>query len=203
MARIEDSPWAISVAQVASRAGQSKPIDADFPAPAGIGDDVVGIKEGAPVHVSGAFDSIVDGLVFTGRVSAPFASECTRCLKPINKDWTANITAFFPYETEKRDAGSHRGKAEEVDIVAGEDESEDSYPLLAHGAWADIEDLIRDSLVESLPLQPLCKPDCKGLCSQCGVDLNEQPDHHHDIADIRFAGLADLKAKLEAEQHQD
>ena len=58
MARVEDSPWAIPVAQIASRAGQSKPIDADFPAPSGIGDSIVGIKEGEPVHVSGQFDSM-------------------------------------------------------------------------------------------------------------------------------------------------
>ena len=68
MARVEDSPWAIPVAQIASRAGQSKPIDADFPAPSGIGDSIVGIKEGEPVHVSGQFDSIVDGLIFTGGI---------------------------------------------------------------------------------------------------------------------------------------
>lgn len=91
MARVEDSPWAIPVAQIASRAGQSKPIDADFPAPSGIGDSIVGIKEGEPVHVSGQFDSIVDGLIFTGRLVAPFVSECTRCLKPIDEDWPVEI----------------------------------------------------------------------------------------------------------------
>lgn len=36
---------------------------------------------------------------------------------------------------------------------------------------------------------------------QCGADLNEDPDHHHDVTDIRFAGLAGLKAQLEAEQN--
>jgi len=40
MARTEDSPWAVSVAQVASRPGQSKEIDATFPAPSGIGADI-------------------------------------------------------------------------------------------------------------------------------------------------------------------
>ena len=99
MARVEDSPWAIPVAQIASRAGQSKPIDADFPAPSGIGDSIVGIKEGEPVHVSGQFDSIVDGLIFTGRLVAPFVSECTRCLKPIDEDWPVDVTVFFPYES--------------------------------------------------------------------------------------------------------
>ncbi|MBT1164930.1 YceD family protein [Bifidobacterium felsineum] len=208
MARVEDSPWAISVAQIASRAGQSKSVDADFPAPSGIGDNIVGIKEGAPVHVTGQFDSIVDGLIFTGRLVAPFVSECTRCLKPIDEDWPVDVTVFFPYESaaDKNTARGGKGKGgkaakdEEVEILAGEDESEDTYPLLENGAFADIEAMIRDTLVESLPLQPLCKPDCKGLCSQCGVDLNENPDHHHESTDIRFAGLAALKAQLEAEQ---
>lgn len=207
MARIEDSPWAVSVAQVASRPGQSKEINASFPAPSGIGDEIVGVDEGAEVTVVGSFDSIVDGLIFNARVSAPVHAECTRCLKPIKRDWTANVTSFFPYEDKsavdkagKNGKSGKNGKEEEVDIIAGEDESEDTYPLLDGGAWADLEALLRDTLVEELPLQPLCKPDCKGLCSQCGIDLNENPVHHHDVTDIRFAALEGLKAKLEGQE---
>lgn len=204
MARTEDSPWAVSVAQVASRPGQSKEIDATFPAPSGIGDEIVGVDEGADVSVVGSFDSIVDGLILNARISAPVHAECTRCLKPIQRDWTVNVTSFFPYE-DKSAAGKggkagKNGKEEEVDIIAGEDEVEDTYPLLDGGAWADLEALLRDTLVEELPLQPLCKPDCKGLCSQCGIDLNENPDHQHDMTDIRFAALEGLKAKLEGKE---
>lgn len=193
MARTEDSPWAVSVAQVASRPGQSKQIDTTFPAPSGIGDEIVGVDEGADVHVVGSFDSIVDGLILTARISAPVHAECTRCLTPIKRDWMVDVTTFFPYE----DTSGKSGKDEEVDIVAGEDESEDTYPLLDGGAWADLEALLRDTLVEELPLQPLCRPDCKGLCSQCGIDLNDNPDHRHDVTDIRFAALEGLKAQLE------
>lgn len=142
--------------------------------------------------------------VFTGRLVAPFVSECTRCLKPIDEDWPVDVTVFFPYESGQDKANGKGGKSkkdDEIDIIAGEDESEDTYPLLENGAFADIEAMIRDTLVESLPLQPLCRPDCRGLCSQCGADLNEDPDHHHDVTDIRFAGLAGLKAQLEAEQN--
>ncbi|HAH53569.1 MAG TPA: DNA-binding protein [Bifidobacterium sp.] len=199
MARIEDSPWAVSVAQVASRPGQSKEIDETFPAPSGIGDEIVGVDEGADVSVTGSFDSIVDGLVLTARINAPVHAECTRCLKPIKRDWTVNVTSFFPYEDASTNSNG-KSKDDEVDIIAGEDESEDTYPLLGGGAWADLEALLRDTLVEELPLQPLCKPDCKGLCSQCGVDLNEHPDHHHDVTDIRFAALEGLKAKLEGKE---
>lgn len=197
MARPEDSPWCVPVAQIASRAGQSKVVDADFPAPSGIGDDVIGVAEGAPVHVSGSFDSIVDGLVFYAHVTAPVNAECTRCLKPIERDWGVDVTAFFPYESSDRSSGNDR---DEVDIVAGEEESEDTYPLLNDGAFADLEALLRDALVEALPLQPLCREDCLGLCPQCGIDLNEHPDHHHDQVDMRFAALADFKARLESSQ---
>ena len=148
MARTEDSPWAVSVAQVASRPGQSKEIDATFPAPSGIGDEIVGVDEGTDVSVVGSFDSIVDGLILNARISAPVHAECTRCLKPIQRDWTVNVTSFFPYE-DKSAAGKggkagKNGKEEEVDIIAGEDEAEDTYPLLDGGAWADLEALLRD-----------------------------------------------------------
>lgn len=200
MPRPEDSQWAVSVAQVASRPGQSKPIDTVFPAPSGIGDDIVGVREGADVRVVGSFDSIVDGLVFTGRIEAPLTAECTRCLKPIDPDWTVNATLFFPYDAPGADDGRGNG---EVEIIAGEDEAEDVYPLSSDGAFADMESPLRDTLVEALPLQPLCREDCLGLCPQCGVDLNEDPDHHHDVTDIRFAALEQFKARLEAEEHRD
>lgn len=200
MPRPEDSQWAVSVAQVASRPGQSKPIDTVFPAPSGIGDDIVGVREGADVRVVGSFDSIVDGLVFTGRIEAPLTAECTRCLKPIDPDWTVNATLFFPYDAPGADDGRGTG---EVEIIAGEDEAEDVYPLSSDGAFADMESPLRDTLVEALPLQPLCREDCLGLCPQCGVDLNEDPDHHHDVTDIRFAALEQFKARLEAEEHRD
>lgn len=199
MPRPEDSQWAVSVAQVASRPGQSKPIDTVFPAPSGIGDDIVGVREGADVRVVGSFDSIVDGLVFTGRIEAPLTAECTRCLKPIAPDWTVNATLFFPYDAPGADDGRGTG---EVEIIAGEDEAEDVYPLSSDGAFADMESPLRDTLVEALPLQPLCREDCLGLCPQCGVDLNEDPDHHHDVTDIRFAALEQFKARLEAEERR-
>ena len=150
MARPEDSAWAVSVAQVASRPGQSKTVDAVFPAPSGIGDEVIGVKEGADVSVHGSFDSIVDGLVLTARIEAPVAAECTRCLKPIKRDWGVDVVAFFPYEESAKARSHGKPKNEDVEIVAGEDESEDVYPLSRDGAFADLEALLRDTLVEAL-----------------------------------------------------
>ncbi|WEV63803.1 DUF177 domain-containing protein [Bifidobacterium sp. ESL0732] len=205
MSRPEDSQWAVCVGQIISRPGQSKSVDADFPAPSGIGDNVIGVKEGAPVKVSGSFDSIVDGLIFTGHFDAPVHAECVRCLTPLKRDWGMDVTAFFPFDSAKASVNADNGHGkhdEDIDIIAGEDESEDTYPLSADCNFADLEALLRDTLVENLPLQPLCRPDCKGLCSQCGINLNDNPDHHHDVVDNRFAALAGLKAELEKEEEQ-
>ncbi|MFT8704964.1 DUF177 domain-containing protein [Bifidobacterium aquikefiricola] len=206
MSRPEDSPWSISVAQVASRAGQSKPVDLDCPAPSGIGDRIIGVDEGSHVRVQGSFDSIADGLIFNAQITAPVHAECIRCLKQISKDWHVNAMAFFPYNAEVAGRAALRqtsaSRDEDLDIVAEDDESEDTYPLSAGSAYADVEALIRDNLVEALPLQPLCREDCLGLCPQCGINLNDNPDHHHDVTDMRWAGLEGLKKQLENE-HDD
>jgi uncharacterized protein len=212
MARPEDSRWAIAVGQVSTRPGQSDIVSRTFPAPSGIGDEVVGVTEGDDVTVNGSIDSITDGLVFAGTVNAPVHAECTRCLIPVNRSWDMPFTAFFPYDFtaasakygvdgEGNDKRNGHAKDEETEILAEEDESEDIYPFVEGGAFIDIEALLRDTMVEGLPLQVLCRPDCKGLCSQCGANLNDNPDHHHEVTDDRFAALAGLKKQLEREQH--
>lgn len=196
MARIEYTDWTVPVAQVGSRAGQTMQVDRDFPAPGGIGDSIVGVKEGEPIHVNGQFDSIIDGLIFTGTFTAPVTAVCARCDRYLSGDWSEQVTAFFPYE----DADAGKTKNEDVEIIAGEEESGDTYPLIDNGAFANIEPLLRDTFVSALPLNPLCKPDCKGLCPQCGLDLNESPEHVHEVTDLRFADLEALKEQLEREQ---
>ena len=196
MARIEYTDWTVPVAQVGSRAGQTMQVDRDFPAPGGIGDSIVGVKEGEPIHVNGQFDSIIDGLIFTGTFTAPVTAVCARYDRDLSGDWSEQVTAFFPYE----DADAGKTKNEDVEIIAGEEESGDTYPLIDNGAFANIEPLLRDTFVSALPLNPLCKPDCKGLCPQCGLDLNESPEHVHEVTDLRFADLEALKEQLEREQ---
>ena len=103
---------------------------------------------------------------------------------------------FFPYKAPEPDQTN--GK---VEIIAGEEEGGDTYPLCEGGAFADLEALLRDNLVEALPLQPVCKPDCRGLCPQCGVDLNEHPDHHHEVLDDRWDALRGLRDQLEEQEN--
>ena len=52
--------------------------------------------------------------------------------------------------------------------------------------------MLHDAVVLALPLQPLCRDDCPGLCATCGARLADDPEHHHDKVDPRWAGLQDL-----------
>ncbi len=195
--RPEDSPWALSVASLTASAGRSRDVDARFPAPSGIGDEVIGVREGDEVHVTGRIDSVVDGLVLTAHIDAPVHAECTRCLTPLDHAWGVDVTAFFPYDSAA--FADEADDGHEVQIVAGEEEDGDVYPLSDDRTIADLEALLRDTLVEALPLQPLCRPDCRGLCPQCGTNLNEHPDHRHEVTDIRFAALEELRRRMAEE----
>jgi uncharacterized protein len=57
----------------------------------------------------------------------------------------------------------------------------------------DLEPLVRDAVVLSLPFQPVCQEDCLGLCPECGVRLLDNPGHEHEAPiDSRWAALAGL-----------
>lgn len=194
----DQSPWAIPVAQVGSRPGQSFEIDQTFPAPSGIGDEFFGVAEGSDIEVNARFDSIVDGLIFSGTATARTTGECGRCLTDIDRDQTISLSTFMPYDADPTQTVTPGSKHEEV-IVAGEEESAETHPLSAGGNFADIETLLRDGFTQEIPMTPLCKPDCRGLCPQCGLNLNDNPDHVHTVTDIRLSALEELKAQLETE----
>lgn len=195
----DQSPWAVRVSDVASSIGRTQHLSQDFPAPTGIGDDFYGIRPDSPVHVEGDFESIRDGLILTATVSGTATGHCSRCLKDLSNAMNARVTAFLPYEAPKPEKDDGREK----DVDLDNDETQDVYPLMEGGNWADLESIIRDALFDVVPQVPLCKPDCKGLCPLDGVNLNEHPDHHHDRQpDPRWAALAGLKEQLERTAHK-
>ena len=59
----------------------------------------------------------------------------------------------------------------------------------------DLEQPIIDAVGLELPFSPVCRPDCPGLCPECGVALAAEPGHHHDHIDPRWAKLAGMLAR--------
>ena len=93
---------------------------------------------------------VVGGIEVEGTVSSTWGAQCRRCLRPVG--------------------GSIEVPVRELYRPGGGDE-EDTYPLGTD--TLDLEPLARDALLLALPLAPLCRDDCSGLCPMCGADLAE------------------------------
>jgi uncharacterized protein len=122
-----------------------------------------------PVVVDLDLESISGHISVAGSVEAPIEFTCNRCLTVWTETFAADIEALF-----------------------GRGRLDDLYPL-ADGDLIDLEPVIRDELALALPLVPLCRPDCLGLCPTCGTDLNVSrcSGHEAEIASP-FAGLRQL-----------
>ncbi len=126
----------------------------------------------------------MEGVLVTGTARADLTGECARCLEPLRDDVDVDLQELFVYE--------------ESDTAA-DDEDDDVSRL--EGDLLDLEPLLRDAVVLSLPFQPLCRDDCPGLCTECGARLADDPGHQHDDAvDPRWAALGDLVEETD-EQH--
>jgi uncharacterized protein len=148
--------------------------------PSRIGLDLVGIAEGAPLKLDLRLESVSEGVLVTGTVSAPTSGECARCLTPITGEVEIDLTELFAYPDSATDETT---EADEMGRVGGSGQPD----------TVDLEQPIIDAIGLALPLSPLCGPDCMGLCPQCGVPLaTAEPDHHHDQIDPRWAKLAGL-----------
>lgn len=105
------------------------------------------------------------------RFAAALAGPCMRCLEP----------AAPLVEVDVR----------EVEQPGGGAELDSPY---VEGEELDLRRWAHDAFALALPEQILCRPDCAGLCPQCGANLNEQPGHAHERApDPRWARLSELR----------
>ncbi|MDQ1392439.1 MAG: hypothetical protein QOF30_1416 [Acidimicrobiaceae bacterium] len=118
------------------------------------------VPAGADVVVDADVEVADGGVVVTGTVSSMWTGECRRCLQLVTGEVAASVREVFERAPRLR----------EGDLVDA-DEAE-TYPLT--GDTLDLAPLARDAILLELPLAPVCRDDCAGLCPMCGVDRNEQ-----------------------------
>ncbi|MFF0684322.1 YceD family protein [Streptomyces tendae] len=149
---------------------------------------VIGVPEGAPVELDLRLESVMEGVLVTGTARARARGECVRCLEPLEQQLEADFQELFSYP-DADDRG--RPVAE-----PGDDAEDDEDRFFVEDGLIGLEPVLRDAVVLALPMQPVCQEDCQGLCSECGVRLSDDPDHHHDAVDIRWAALQGLAGSL-------
>src|SRR5690348_12292442 len=146
------------------------------PAPVDLRVAMACVPSGADIKLTVLLEAVSEGVLATAEATAPVTGECARCLEPT----VSSVEVAFRelYEPEGSPA------------LAGDD----SDRRFLQGELLDLEPAFRDAVVLALPLAPLCRPDCAGLCVECGVHLADAgPEHGHDRPlDPRWARLDQL-----------
>ncbi|MBU6233349.1 MAG: DUF177 domain-containing protein [Acidobacteria bacterium] len=169
------SPFLVPVAALrrdipsSSTVAFTAPFDAEAeftPRPAGEGD----VPVGAIVDVDVRLSSFSGGIAVRGRVRCPWTGRCRRCSREVTG--TVDVAVDERYvETSRADDEAYRYEGDTIDLAP----------------------LVHDAVFLELPLTPLCRDDCRGLCVQCGVDLNDEACECRAPVDPRWAKLAELR----------
>ena len=176
-------PFVIDTRTLGRRPGSMRKDSHTVPAPADLGVEMVGVPEGADVELDIRLEAVVEGVLITGTARAPLTGECARCLDPLTSSIEVEFQELYVYD----------------DTRSGENAGDDERRL--EGDLIDLEPVVRDAMVLALPLSPLCRDDCPGLCSDCGVRLADaEPDHHHDAVDSRWAALQGMLDQRQEDQ---
>jgi uncharacterized protein len=170
------SPLTFDVLRLPRRPGSMHAVAVTVPSPSRIGLDLIGIAKGAPLEIDLRFESVSEGVLVTGTVSAPTVGECARCLTPISGEIEIHLTELFAYPDSTTEATT---ESDEVGHIVDD--------------TIDLEQPLIDAVGLELPLSPICSDDCAGLCPECGVRLDDaEPGHHHDEIDPRWAKLSGM-----------
>ena len=175
------SPWVFGTRELGRRPGADKAYTRTIPAPAEpdrLGLETIAVPAGSPVELRVHLESVTEGVYVSGTAHAELDGECARCLDPLTDEVEVEIGELFAYP----------------DSLTDETTESDELPRVVD-EYVDVEQTVRDALVLELPLSPLCRPDCRGLCAECGekwADL--APGHGHEIVDARWAALRERLA---------
>lgn len=147
--------------------GTRRTMEIDFPT-IQVGDDVT------LSPLQGKFEAIrtSGGVYVSGRLESALNVECVRCLEEMLQPITIELDDLFYYPPSTTPEGE--------------------YPVDEDG-YIDLSPLVRELSLLGIPMQPICRPDCKGLCMECGQNLNVADcGCEADEIDPRLAGLREL-----------
>ncbi len=169
-------PLVLDTRELGRRPGSMRTLQFPAPAPGDLGVELIAVPAGSDVDLDLRLESVMEGVLVSGTATVALAGECGRCLEPVQDTLAVRLQELYAYPESTTQA------------TAGDEET-----AVMEGDLLDLEPALRDAVVLSLPLTPLCRPDCAGLCADCGERLDDLPeDHQHDATDIRWAALQDL-----------
>lgn len=174
MSKFKKTPYTVGVHDLIHRPGEMREFDLSIPVPDQMGEGLVAVREGSILDVSARFEGLHEGILASVTVTGTADGECGRCLTDIHLPVRVEFQDVFAYSLDE------------------------AFDFQVHDDHVDLEPLIRDAVVLSLPFQPVCRPDCPGLDPETGEPLANQPDRKpQEITDPRWAALAGFEASTD------
>lgn len=165
----------LDVHELVDQPGASRRVDLAVAAPGDL--DLPLADLSAPVRLGGVLESVVEGILVRGHVAMDVGLACSRCLEPVGVGLDEPVTELYA----------------DPSRVPDDAEPPDEGFELRDGR-IDLDPLVRDAIAAAIPAQPRCRPDCAGLCPQCGANRNEVDcDCSDDPTDTRWAALRGLR----------
>ena len=169
-------PLVLDTRELGRRPGSMREVSFTVPAPERLGVELIGVPTGADVELDLRLESVMEGVLVSGTATAPLTGECGRCLETVSDTLVVDLQELYAYPESTTDVTS-----------------DDEETARMEGDLLDLEPALRDAVVLSLPLTPVCREDCSGLCADCGERLDDLPeDHAHEAPDVRWSALQDL-----------
>lgn len=181
------APLVLDTRDLPRSPGAMRTLTRVVPAPADLGVALIRVPQGADLSLDLRLESVTEGVLVSGTISGPVEGECGRCLVEINDSLVVEVQELFAYE----------------DSATDETTDEDEVGRIQDDL-IDLETTLRDAVVLALPINPLCREDCPGLCPDCGARRDDLPaDHTHEQVDPRWAALSKLNGSPEAESTEE
>jgi uncharacterized protein len=136
----------------------------------GLSTEVAVLPEDAPIEAELLLESVIEGILVSGRLRGTFRLVCSRCLTEFESPFEVTVHELF---------------------VPEPDEDADDYRLDPE-TGISTDQMVRDAVGVQMPFSPVCMPECLGLCEVCGGNRNLGECPGHDDVDPRLAVLSGL-----------
>jgi len=174
---------------------ERQPLDFEEKIQPGVIDLGSEVRQRAPLETSGRAElveehhgkhQVIKDIRLRGRIHTKLELQCARCLDPVPQPVDREFELLY------RPLGADAGRDE---LSVTDAEAEIGY---YQGEGVLLEDVLREQVLLALPLKAICREDCKGLCPQCGKNLNqEQCSCSTEVEDPRWAALKEVRSRLE------
>lgn len=168
------APLVLDTRELGRRPGSMRTVQRSVLAPSRTGLDLIAVPQGGELWLDLRMESVVEGVLVSGFVTAQACGECSRCLQPLTQSVEIALTELYAYPDSATEQTTEQDEVRRVlaDLI-------------------DLTEAVTDAIALELPLQPLCTGDCTGLCAECGVRLAiADPGHGHETIDPRWAALS-------------